>query len=103
MIRISSHSFLLAVLLSASVCWPQTNVGRISGSVRDSSGASVPGCTVTVTNPATGFQQIANTDSAGFFVFPSLPAGTYNLRVDHPPFKTTAQTHLVLHPPPRRP
>src|SRR5437867_7093606 len=69
--------------LVALACWAQTNVGRISGSVQDTTGASIPHCAVIVTNPATGFRQTSSTDSAGLFVFPSLLAGTYKLRVEH--------------------
>src|SRR5712691_9450841 len=85
-----------AIVLLACAGWSQTNFGRVSGTVQDASGASVPGCSVTVTNPATGFRQTVNTDSSGLFVFPSLPAGAYDLRVEHQGFKTTEQRGLVL-------
>ncbi len=87
----------IAVLsLIAAVCLGQTNFGRISGTAQDSSGAVVPGCTVTATNPATGQKSATVTDAAGVFVFPSLPAGTYNIRVEHAGFKSTEQSGLVL-------
>jgi hypothetical protein len=82
--------------LVALACWAQTNVGRISGSVEDTTGASIPHCAVIVTNPATGFRQTSSTDSSGLFVFPSLLAGTYKLRVEHKGFKSIEQNDLVL-------
>ena len=85
-----------AFLLPACICWPQTNFGRISGTVQDASGALIPAATVTVTNPTTGFRQTLNTDASGLFVFPSLPAGTYDLRVERQGFKTSEERGLVL-------
>src|SRR5438045_7372292 len=89
MVQLISRSIFgcLVATLFAPLCDAQTNVGRISGSVQDASGASVPGCAVTVSKPATSFRQTAQTDSSGSFVFPSLPAGTYNVRVEHQGFK----------------
>ncbi|MSV30319.1 MAG: hypothetical protein EXQ52_16490 [Bryobacterales bacterium] len=87
----------LAVLsFTALACWGQTNFGRIAGIAQDSSGALVPGCSVTASNPATGQKSAATTDAAGAFVFPSLPAGTYDIRVEHAGFKTTEQSGVVL-------
>lgn len=85
-----------ALLFLAPLTWPQTNFGRISGSVQDSSGAAVPTASVTVTSPATGQKTHVETDSLGLFVFPSLPAGSYNLRVEHPGFKSAEQSGVVL-------
>jgi hypothetical protein len=86
---------VFAALVIAGLCWSQTNFGRISGSVADSSGASIPNCVVTVTNPDTGLKQ-TETDTAGIFVFPSLPAGTYNLRFEHTGFRSAEQNGVVL-------
>jgi Carboxypeptidase regulatory-like domain/TonB-dependent Receptor Plug Domain len=92
--RIST--IVAAILLPACICWSQTNVGRISGTVQDASGALIPNAAVNVTNPATGFRQSLNTDASGLFVFPSLPAGTYDLRVEHQGFKASEDRGLVL-------
>src|SRR5713226_1602358 len=91
-----SMRILAAFVLLASVCWAQTNFGRISGTVQDASGAVVPGCKVSVTNPATAFHQELDTDASGSFVFPSLPAGVYDVRVERQGFKTSEQRGVVL-------
>src|SRR6478672_6498539 len=93
--RIAS-TIAAALLLPACVCWSQTNFGRISGTVQDASGARIPGAVVTVTNPATGFRQNLKTDASGLFVYPSLPAGTYDLRVEREGFKASEERGLVL-------
>src|SRR5262245_8129329 len=92
----SLSGVLVAVLLLATICEAQTNVGRISGSVQDATGAAVPGCAVTVSKPATGFRQATRTDSSGSFVFPSLPAGTYSVRAEHQGFKSAEKSDVVL-------
>ena len=86
----------LGLFLLALASWAQTNFGRISGTVQDASGAVMPGSKVTVTNPATASRQEIETDSSGSFVFPSLPAGVYDVRVERQGFKTTEQRGLVL-------
>ena len=86
---------MAALLLPASI-WSQTNFGRISGTVQDASGARIPSAAVAVSNPATGFRQNVNTDASGFFVFPSLPTGTYDLRVERQGFKASEEHGLVL-------
>src|SRR6476620_9300128 len=82
--------------LLMGACWSQTNFGRISGAITDSSGAAVPNCTVSVTNPATGQKLQTQTDTAGLFVFPTLQAGSYDLRVQHEGFRSFEQNGLVL-------
>ena len=41
----------------------------------------IPGATVTATNTATNIQTKAVTDDRGFYAFPSLPVGRYNIKV----------------------
>ncbi|MGC1186160.1 MAG: carboxypeptidase regulatory-like domain-containing protein [Candidatus Acidiferrales bacterium] len=53
--------------------------GKISGTVKDSSGAVVPQVTVTATNTGTDFVLTVTTDEQGFYSFPSLPVGRYDL------------------------
>jgi len=81
--------------LIAALAFPQTNVGRISGTVSDSSGAAIADCTVEAIDAA-GLKQSTKTDSSGFYVFPSLPFGTYDVRVEQPGFRASRQTGLVL-------
>jgi hypothetical protein len=85
----------LALALAATVAFSQTNVGRISGTVSDSSGAAIADCAVEAIDAA-GLKQSARTDSSGFYVFPSLPSGTYEVRVEQPGFRAARQTGLTL-------
>jgi outer membrane receptor protein involved in Fe transport len=65
----------LLYLLSTLAAFAQSSTGSIFGSIKDASGATLPGATVTVTNPATGTSRTAVTDAAGdYHVALLLPA-----------------------------
>lgn len=68
----------------------------ISGTVKDASGASIAGATVTATNTGTGIAQTQTTNGQGFYSFQSLPPGKYTVEVQQKGFKTYRQTDLVL-------
>ncbi len=86
---------LLAVCPSIDVALAQTNVGRISGTVSDASGAIIPGCTMVAKNTATRLEQ-TTTDEEGAFIFPGLASGTYDLRVEKEGFRRSEQIGIVL-------
>jgi hypothetical protein len=68
----------------------------LSGIVADSSGAVVPGATVTVTNVATGISASSNSDESGKYDFLSLPPGKYNLLVQKEGFQSAAISGVEL-------
>jgi len=86
---------ILTVLVSGSSLFASVT-GRISGTVTDSTGAVIPRATVTVINTGTGIQQKATTDARGFYAFPALPVGRYEIRVRQSGFKDYRQTGLVI-------
>ena len=65
------------ILFVASLGLAQFDVGRISGTVFDQTGAVVPNATVTVKNLGTGLEKKLTTDASGNFSSPSLPPGQY--------------------------
>ena len=83
--------FTQAVPLAA-----QTGTGRISGLVKDASGAVVPGVTVTAIHEETGVQQHTITTDAGLFVFPSLPVGPYSIKAELSGFRSVTLQKKVL-------
>ena len=93
---IRSLGCLLLIALSASAVAAQTSTSSITGTVTDSTGAVVPGATVTATNEATGGSQTQTTTDAGLYAFPSLPVGTYTVSVERQGFKTTQKTNNLL-------
>lgn len=82
--------------LIASPAGAQTGTGRISGLVKDSSGAVVPGVTVTALHEETGIRHETVTTDAGLFVFPSLPVGAYTITAELQGFRTVNRPRNVL-------
>ena len=79
----------VVILLAAWAATTQAQTqGGISGLVTDSSGAAVPGATVTVTNTATRGTRNTTTNVEGLYTFPAVPPGTYALKVELQGFKT---------------
>ena len=68
--------------------------GSISGTVKDPSGAVIPGASVIATNTATNVQAKTTTDEKGFYAFPSLPVGRYNVKVENQGFGTQSRNNL---------
>jgi hypothetical protein len=71
---------LLLFLLLRSFLLADTG-GKLTGVVKDPTGAPVAGASVTVTNTAAGGVQTATTDDNGAYTFPVLPVGQYDLDV----------------------
>ena len=80
----------LLLLAFGAPCLAQTN-GTITGEVRDSSGAVIPGVTVTVVNKATNAARTASTNEVGLFDFPALPPGQYMVTCTLDGFKTVSR------------
>ncbi len=70
--------------------------GNIQGTVSDASGAVVPSATVVLTDEATHVQRTTQTSSAGVYLFPAVPVGTYDVTATAPGFKKYVQTKIVL-------
>ena len=85
----------LITLVSSTPLYGQA-AGSFSGNVLDKSGSSVPGADVTVVSQATGLTRASKTDSAGHYLVPLLPVGTYDVRVDATGFQSAASKDLVL-------
>jgi len=66
---------------------------RISGTVQDQSGASIPNAVVTLQKGAE--TQTTTTSVDGTFAFDRLGAGTYEIRVDQPGFKTASARAVI--------
>ncbi len=85
----------LLLSLGLALCQAATT-GSISGTIMDPSGAVVPGVMLTATNPATGIQNKSMTDERGFYSFPSLPVGRYDLKVEATGFHEQERKGLTI-------
>jgi hypothetical protein len=87
---------VLVALAFPTALIAQSATGSIVGSVLDDAGAALPGATLTVVNPETGFTRITVASENGSYRFASLPAGTYNLKIELAGFATLTQEGVVL-------
>ena len=76
------------LILSVSIAAAQSSTGRIVGAAADSSGAFLPGVTVTVIGPALIREQTTATASDGAYRFSTLPPGEYSLTFELASFQT---------------
>src|SRR5919108_1219203 len=92
----SALAVLLLVTLLPSPAAAQFDSGQISGVVRDAQQGALPGATVTVTNERTGNKRSTVTNSTGFYVFPDIPVGSYEIAVELSGFKKFVKTGVRL-------
>ena len=97
-------SFRIAVLVGAllvalaSPTFAQSEMGRISGIVRDQSGLAVPGATVVVKNEKTGQARETVSGAEGRYTITNLPASVYTVRAVLSGFATTEIVNSQLFP-----
>ena len=88
---------LAALLLGAGAATAQVgSTAQITGTVRDTSGAVLPGVDVTAIQTDTGFRRSAVTEASGLFVLSNLPIGPYRLEAMLSGFRSFQQTGIVL-------
>ncbi len=85
----------LAVLIGTTAT-AQTTTGEIRGTVRDNSGAVVPGATVTAIALDTGLKRTEVTGPTGTYVFPNLPIGKYTMAAELEGFSKAEKTGFDL-------
>jgi hypothetical protein len=78
----------VAVLVVAAAAWAQAPVGTIAGTVRDQTGAVVPGASVTITNQGTGVERHITSSADGSYTAPALAAGSYLVVAELTGFRT---------------
>src|SRR5207247_2078168 len=86
----------LGIAVVAPTAGAQSTTAQISGTIKDQSGAVLPGVEVTVTQTATGAKRTAVSNETGNYVLASLPLGPYMLEAALPGFKSYVQSGIVL-------
>ena len=86
---------LLVLALSSGVVWAQATA-QISGTVRDQSGAVLPGVEITVTQTDMGVTRNTITNETGSYLLPNLALGSFRLEAGLSGFRTYVQTGIVL-------
>jgi Carboxypeptidase regulatory-like domain/TonB dependent receptor len=85
----------LLALLSPSAVWASVG-GSISGTVTDQTNRVVAGAKVEARQVSTGLAYNTHSDGKGYYAFPVLPVGQYELDVEAPGFSTYQRTHIRL-------
>ncbi len=82
-------AFVLLIVLSAAsgYVFAQGTTSRVTGTVTDTSGASVSGATVTLTNEGTNISLTTQTSESGAYVFDLIQSGKYSVMVERQGFK----------------
>src|SRR6185295_18319199 len=94
--RFTAMLAALALVLGATSAWAQSQTGEIFGKVTDTSGAVLPGVSVTLTGPSLLQPQSATTSETGSFQFPRLNVGTYTVKFELPGFKTVIKQDIEV-------
>ena len=92
LVLVVSLTSLLFFLTTASA---QGNLGAITGTLQDASGAVVPEAAITITNFDTGVKWTAKTSSAGYYRVP-VPPGSYRVQAERAGFKTAITDQIVV-------
>jgi hypothetical protein len=86
--RIAAACLMLVMFAIIPALYAQTPTAIVNGTVLDTTGATVPGASVSLTNQETSIVSQTNTNSAGFFLFLNLLPDHYTLTVSKDGFKT---------------
>lgn len=93
--HIRKFLFGALLMLVGTAAWAGVS-GSVSGIVKDVSGAVVVKARVTITNTSTGIGQTGSTDVKGFYSFPNLPVGHYDLEIVSASFGPYRRTNIAI-------
>jgi hypothetical protein len=102
MLKKSASTFVSLLVCAFALFTPPRTLaqiggaGSIQGVITDTTGAMLPGATVTATNVATGVKTERQTTSAGFYVLSPLPPGEYKITVTASGFRQLEQDKVVV-------
>ena len=92
-----ARSLMAALLLAVpSAGIAQSFTGTIVGTIKDSSGASVPHANITITSQQTGRQESVTADLEGRYTSLPLPPGEYRVEASLQGFRSAARSNVVV-------
>jgi hypothetical protein len=94
----SGYTYLvvLAIALGTGQALAQVDTGTILGTVRDQSGAVIPGAKVTLTNEGTALTMTTVTGPTGNYVFTPIKIGNYKVTAEMTGFKSETHAHITV-------
>ncbi len=94
-VRLALTVGLMSALFAAQL-FAQSYQGAVRGQIVDSTGAAIPGATVSLTNAATSVARTTVSNEAGLYTFTSIEPATYKLKAESPGFKVFEQSGVVV-------
>lgn len=88
---------VVSIVLLTTPAWPQAATGGVTGTIKDPTGAVVPGAKITLTNEATQIIQTTVSTATGTYVLASVPVGTYTLKAEASGFQIYVVTGIQVH------
>ena len=88
--------FSLVAAMAASLAFAQVDTGRIQGTIKDSTGSTVPGAKVAITHEGTGLRLSAETRVDGTYIFTPIRIGNYTIEVEAPGFQKTRRAGVEV-------
>src|SRR5271155_2586438 len=86
---------ILILLCSPVSVWAAAS-GSLSGTLKDPSGAVVQGAAITLVNTALKSEYKAVSNEQGFYSFPNLSVGHYDVTIEATGFTTQTKTNLTV-------
>src|SRR5881409_1876392 len=84
------------ITLASGLVFGQNFSAAISGFVRDTTGAVIPGTTVTAKHTETGLTRTVQTSEEGSYTMPQLPVGDYEVTAEKPGFRQQVRSGITL-------
>src|SRR2546426_1070451 len=91
-----SWKLLLCLSVLTGMAAAQVTTGSISGTVKDSGGAVLPGVSIKLTNTDTGVTRVVIADEVGRYNAPQLSLGGYEIAAELPGFQTALRRGVTL-------
>jgi hypothetical protein len=92
------QAIVVVGLLAAPVnAFAQIATATLAGIVRDETGGTLPGVTVTVRSATTGAVRTVTTDSSGRYRVAALDPGEYEVRTELANFRPVVRTGVICH------
>ena len=89
-------AIVLLLMLPSRAAFAQYDTGSIIGVIQDSTGAVIPGATVSAVNEATGVANTGVSGSSGEYEIPNLHTGTYKVTCEHAGFSTAVANGVLV-------
>src|SRR5260370_1335045 len=90
-----SYVFIWPFLFYGAI-WGQVTTATITGTVKDTSGAVLPGAQIVLLNEDTGISRTVQSDAAGRYSATALTLGRYRITATLTGFQTEVRTGIVL-------